>query len=107
MNEEKKIKEIEEMAEIISLMDERNAHYYDKHMQECEAFADSENISKALHNAGYRKENDIAEEIFADIEKSAEVALLNGDIEKSHIFISYDTFLKLKNKYRKEKENVN
>lgn len=88
-----KEKEIQAMAEVIALMDERNAHYYDKHMQECEAFADAENIAKALHEAGYRQESDVAEEIFTELEGIGPT-------------MPYDVYMTLKNKYRKEKENV-
>lgn len=47
--------QIEELAETINNMSERNAHYYDKHLQEHEAFADAETIAKTLYRAGYRK----------------------------------------------------
>lgn len=50
-------KQIEEMATVINGMDERNAHYYDKYMIECEAFADANAIAKALYNKGYRKQS--------------------------------------------------
>lgn len=89
-----KEKEIQEMAEVINCMDERNAHYYDKHMQECEAFADAENIAKALYNAGYRKEIDVAEEIFAELDRVSPI-------------MPYNAYIALKNKYRKGKEDVN
>ena len=55
MNREK---QIEEMANIINEMDERNAHYYDEYMRECEAFADANAIAEVLYDAGYRKQND-------------------------------------------------
>ena len=51
-------KQIEEMAKVVNEMDERNAHYYDKFMQECEAFADADTIAKVLYNAGYRKQSE-------------------------------------------------
>lgn len=51
-------KQIEEMATVINEMDERNAHYYDKYMIECEAFADANAIAKALYNKGYRKQSE-------------------------------------------------
>lgn len=92
MFKEIKEKEIQEMAEIINNMDERNAHYYDKHMQEREAFADSETIAKALHDAGYRKEIDVAEEIFAELDRISPI-------------MPYNAYIALKNKYRKEKES--
>lgn len=49
-------KQIEEMANIINEMPERNAHYYAKDNRETiqiEAFADCFAIAKALYNAGY------------------------------------------------------
>lgn len=52
------ITQIEEMAKVINDMDERNAHYYDKFMQEWEAFADADTIAEALYNAGYRKQSE-------------------------------------------------
>lgn len=51
-------KQIEEMAKVINEMDERNAHYCDEYMQECEACADADAIAKALYNAGYRKQKE-------------------------------------------------
>ena len=62
-------KQIEEMANIINEMDEPNAHYYDEILEQHEAFADCFTIAKHLYNAGYRKASEIAEEIFAEIEK--------------------------------------
>ncbi len=49
-------KQIKEMAEVIDFMEERNAHYYNEDLQECEAFADCNNIAEALYNADYRKQ---------------------------------------------------
>ena len=51
-------KQIEEMATVINEMDERNAHYYDEYMGECEAFADANAIAEVLYDAGYRKQNE-------------------------------------------------
>ena len=55
-------KQIEEMANTINEMDEPNAHYYDKHMEMHEAFADCFTIAKHLYNAGYRKQEWISVE---------------------------------------------
>ena len=49
-------KQVEEMAAVINEMDERNAHYYDEYMRECDAFADANAIDKVLYDAGYRKQ---------------------------------------------------
>ena len=51
-------KQIEEMATVINEMDERNAHYYDECMGECEAFADANAIAKVLYDAGYCKQSE-------------------------------------------------
>ena len=51
-------KQIEEMAAVINEMDERNAHYYDEYMIECDAFADANAIAKVLYDAGYRKQSE-------------------------------------------------
>ena len=50
------------MANIINEMDDRNAHYYDEYMIECEAFADANAIAKVLYDAGYRKQSDAIDE---------------------------------------------
>ena len=55
MNREK---QIEEIANIINEMDDRNAHYYDEYMRECEAFADANAIAKVLYDAGYHKQSE-------------------------------------------------
>lgn len=49
-----KQEQIEKMAEVIANMEEENAHYYDEYMQECPAFADCDNIAKALYDVGCR-----------------------------------------------------
>ena len=59
MNREK---QIEEIANIINEMDDRNAHYYDEYMRECEAFADANAIAKVLYEAGYRKQSTVIDE---------------------------------------------
>lgn len=51
-------KQIEEMANAINEMDEPNAHYYGKHMEMHEAFADCFTIAKHLYNVGYRKQSE-------------------------------------------------
>ena len=48
--------QIKKMANCINAMDEPNAHYYGKHMEMHEAFADCFTIAKHLYNAGYRKQ---------------------------------------------------
>ena len=95
-----KEKEIEKMAEVIALMDERNAHYYDKHMQVCEAFADAENIAEALYNAGYRKESDVAEEIFAELLK---ISTADG----AYDYVDSWDIAELRKKYRGKEEKKN
>ena len=50
--------QIEEMANTINEMDKPNAHYYGKHMEMHEAFADCFTIAEHLYNAGYRKQNE-------------------------------------------------
>ena len=61
-----KDKQIEEMANEISEMDEPNAHYYDETLQVHEAFADCFTIAKHLYEKGYRKASEVAREIFED-----------------------------------------
>ena len=68
----KKEKEIEKMAEVINLMDDRSAHYYDKRMRVHEAFADCDNIAKVLYDAGYRQKDELAKEFFAEIDSVLE-----------------------------------
>lgn len=61
MNKQSDNKVIEEMANIINEMPERNAHYYVKENGRAvqkEAFADCTAIATALVNAGYCKVND-------------------------------------------------
>lgn len=94
-----KEKQIEEMATVINEMDERNAHYYDKYMIECEAFADANAIAKALYNKGYRKQSEVAKEIFDDIK---EKLIFNT---YGIATISNKTFCKLKKKYTEVKED--
>ena len=92
-------KQIEEMAKVIDEMDERNAHYYDEDMRECEAFADANAIARVLYNAGYRKQKEIAKEIFDAIK---EKLIFNT---YGIATISSKTFCELKKKYTGEKED--
>lgn len=57
-------------------------------------------LAKALYNAGYRKASDI----FEEIEKHSEVALMNGHIETPILCIGFGVFAELKKKYESEKK---
>ena len=61
-------KQIEEMANIINEMDEPNAHYYDENFEKHEAFADCFTIAEYLYKQGYRKQHEVAREIFEEID---------------------------------------
>ena len=87
-------KQIEEMAAVINEMDGHNAHYYDKYMRECEAFADADAIAKVLYDAGYRKQSEVVMEIFDDILKIKGLELHD-----------WEAIFELKKKYTGEKED--
>ena len=98
-------KQIEEMAkEICSEYDCiipcHSCAYY-----ECANCRDTKSAVK-LYNAGYRKASDVAREIFEDIEKHSEVALMNGHIETPILCIGFGVFAELKKKYLGEDINV-
>lgn len=98
-----KEKQIEEMATVINEMDERNAHYYDKYMIECEAFADANAIAKALYNKGYRKQSEVVEEIFEKIDN------IVSNLRDSPFYSSSDAvyeLIELKKEYTEVKEDA-
>ena len=49
---------------------------------------------------------EVAREIFEEIEKHCEVALMNGHIETPILCIGFDVLAELKKKYTEEKSNV-
>jgi hypothetical protein len=59
----------------------------------------ADNIAQELYYKGYRKSTDLAEEIFAEIEKCSEVALMNGHIETPILCIGFGVLAELKKKY--------
>ena len=98
-----KEKQIEEMAEVINTMDEQNAHYYDENLQECEAFANCDEIAEALYNAGYRKASDIINEVIDflfEVEKLE--SLYAGQREARGVRCAIN---KLKEKYKVDVKN--
>ena len=90
--------QIEEMTVAIDGMNERNAHYYDEYMEECEAFADGDAIAKVLYDKGFRKQNEVVKEIFEEIENNLFSCGVN-------FVISKEAFVELKKKYIGGKEN--
>ena len=70
---------------LYELIDE--TEYFD-HADDCDMFI-----------TGYRKAEDVAREIFEEIEKYVEVALMNGHIETPILCIGHGTFAELKKKY--------
>lgn len=98
-------KQIEEMArEICSEYDCiipcQSCAYY--------GYANCRDVKSAekLFAAGYRKSTDLAEEIFAEIEKCSEVALMNGHIETPILCIGFGVLAELKKKYIGKDTNV-
>ena len=61
----------------------------------CDLDCGSYHEAKALYNAGYRKASEVAEEIFAEIEKVAEI----GRIMNACAIVSLDELAELKKKY--------
>ena len=81
-------KQIDEMAKIID-----DNHGF---------IVSSVETAEALYNAGYRKASDLAEEIFAEIEKVAEV----GRIMNACAIVSLDELDEIKKKYIGKDTNV-
>ena len=85
-------KQIEEMTAVID------------GMEECEAFADGDAIAKVLYDKGYRKQSEVAIEIFDAIEKCMEhdyissIGVYNGALKLR--------IVELKKKYTGEKEDA-
>lgn len=101
-------KQIEEMAKVMNeccnRYDEQGNHLGNK-CYECEEWSDDNNCccsynrkeATALYNAGYRKASEVAEEIFAEIEKY----LVTGSTLYGQVIhtIGVGTFAQLKKKY--------
>lgn len=91
-------KQIEEMAEVISKVPpivyplgdrRRGKHFYTiKH------------IAEHIYNAGYRKTEDVAEEIFAEIETSLQIENFTGG--EVYYAIRAEDYLTYKKKYTEE-----
>ena len=88
-------KQIEEIARIIAKANgnEQNVAYYRPDATD-------------LYNSGYCKASEVAEEIFAEIEKCSEVALMNGHIETPILCIGFGVLAELKKKYIGKDINV-
>lgn len=64
----------------------------------------TDEMALMLYNAGYRKSTDLAEEIFAEIEKETEI----GRIMNACAIVSLDALSELKKKYTEsEKDDGN
>ena len=74
------IKEVKELADLIHSEDETIVVLF---------YNDSLVLAERLYNAGYRKASDVAREIFEEIEKYSEVALMNGHIETPILCIGF------------------
>ena len=62
---------------------------------------DIHDLTEIAYNNGYEKgKADSAREIFEEIEKYVEVALMNGHIETPILCIGHGTFAELKKKYK-------
>ena len=65
-------------------------------------------LTLSLSKMGYRKASEVAREIFEEIEKCSEVALMNGHIETPILCIGFGVLAELKKKYTEsEKDNGN
>ena len=62
-------------------------------------------IANAIVNNGYRKSSEVAEEIFGEIEKCSEVALMNGHIETPILCIGFGVLAELKKKYTESEKD--
>ena len=99
--QEKSDKQIEEMAKPLNEATFGvNKHIIADHIHKPEAI---EEIAIHLYNAGYRKTTDVAEEIFAEIEKH----FLSGttSLGLSLYSIGSGTYIKLKKKYTESENN--
>jgi purine nucleoside permease len=91
-----KDKQIEEMTKTILDVDRS---YYGMECDEIQAKVEA----NAIYNAGYRKASEVAEEIFAEIEK-----ILDQKFSINHgvVLISKEEFAELKKKYTESKEKI-
>ena len=92
-------KQIEEMAKICHFYDDGICHLCEELLVSCDRKCDLTILVENLYNAGYRKASDVAEEIFAEIEK---ICGTNG----FHFICTVEKFKELKKKY-KESEKGN
>ena len=98
-----KDKQIEEMAKITCLCNACGICECDK--EPCDLDCSEGKAMERLYNAGYRKSQDVAEEIFAEIETLLNLSKCYGD---SGIYFERDIetdIAKLKKKYESEKKN--
>jgi hypothetical protein len=91
-------KQIEEMAKHCHFYEEGNCLLCEECIVECDMDCDLYIFAKMLYNAGYRKSTDVAEEIFAEIEKETEI----GRIMNACAIVSLDAIAELKKKYTEE-----
>ncbi len=102
-------KQIEEMAKHCHFYEKGKCLLLEEDAVECDMNCDMCKFAKTLYNAGYRRTADVAEEIFAEIEK----------ILKKNEFRNYEPYnvesyysgdlkndlAELKKKYESEKDN--
>ena len=93
-------KQIAEMANIIAFKAFEQAHLENGD----DNLADI--VAIELYDNGYRKASEVAREIFEEIEKVVEVALMNGHIETPILCIGHGTFAELKKKYTEGDNDV-
>ena len=93
-------KQIEEMARVLGEGRSQNcSHYVCCSACPCDFCCIFQENAHILVQEGYRKSSDVAREIFEEIEKYVEVALMNGHIETPILCIGHGTFAELKKKY--------
>jgi hypothetical protein len=61
-------------------------------------------VSREAYDLIQRQRAEVAREIFEEIEKFLEVALMNGHIETPILCIGFGTFFELKKKYTEEQK---